>query len=133
MTLHDYFARHSGVGVFASADGDGRVNTAIYAAPHVVSDGTVVFLMREWRSWHNLRSNPRAAYLFLATGSGYSGLRLQLTLLREDQDPLLAATMTRSGLSAVEDQALGPKHLVYFAVDEVRPLVGDADPGVSIR
>lgn len=132
MTLHEYFARHPGIGVFASADGNGQVNTAIYAAPHVAGDGTLVFLMRERRSWSNLQSNPHAAYLFLAGGGGYIGLRLQLTLLREDQDPLLAAAMTRSGLSAVEDQALGPKHLAYFVVDEVRPLVGDGDPGVSI-
>lgn len=133
MTLHEYFVRHPGIGIFASADGDGRVDTAIYAAPHVSGDGTLVFLMRERRSWFNLQSNPRASYLFLAEGGGYVGLRLQLTLLREDQDPLLATAMTRPGLSADEDQALGPKHLAYFTVDEVRPLVGDGDPGVEIR
>jgi len=133
MTLHDYFARQGGYGVLATADRNGRCNTALYAAPHVVADGTVVFLMRERRSWINLQDNPQAAYLYQEAGGGFVGLRLQLRKLREDQEPLLVAAMTRKGLATREDQALGPKHLVYFNVEEVRPLVGEGEAGVDIE
>jgi len=38
---------------------EGReVNTAVYAVPHVVDEGTVAWGMTDGRTWDNVRQNP---------------------------------------------------------------------------
>ena len=67
MSLKQYFETASGTGVLSTADAGGKVDAAIYSTPHVMDDGSVAFIMRERLTHENLRSNPFAAYLFLAT------------------------------------------------------------------
>ena len=55
MNLKDYFEQAQGTGVLATADSEGKVNAAIYSRPHVLDDGTVVFLMRQRLTHHNLQ------------------------------------------------------------------------------
>jgi len=131
MRLKDYFEIHKGAGVLATADANGQVNAAIYARPHVAEDGRVGFIMRERRSWRNICENPNASYLFMAQGTPYSGIRLQLQMDCEEFDEKLILVMTRSWLSPDEDVALGPKHLVYFHIESVRSLVGDDVPDLT--
>ena len=126
MNLRNYFENKNGTGILSTADAQGRVDSAVYARPHVFDDGNVAFLMRERLTHANLQGNPHAAYLFMESGGGYQGVRLFLKKIREDQDPELVEEMTRSWLSPEEDQAKGPKHVVYFAVEKVLPLIGDS-------
>jgi hypothetical protein len=132
MKLSEYFREKSGVGVLATAAGSGEVDTAIYSTPHMLEDGTIAFIMRDRLTHKNLLSNPYASYLFMETGGRYRGIRLFLKKIREDNDPELIAAMTRRHLSPEEDKAKGPKFLVYFAVNEILPLIGSGDPGVSL-
>jgi len=125
MKLTDYFTDVTGTGVLATADAEGRVDSAVYARPKVLTEDTVAFLMRERLTYSNLRSNPYASFLFLEDGQGYRGIRLYLKKLREDQDPKLLDEMTRCWLTPSEDEAKGPKYVVYFSVDKVLPLIGD--------
>ncbi|MCX5839803.1 MAG: pyridoxamine 5'-phosphate oxidase family protein, partial [Deltaproteobacteria bacterium] len=83
MTLKDYFDNAKGYGVLATADGAGKVNTAIYARPHVMDEKTVAFIMAERLTHENLKSNPWAAYLFMEAGGGWSGKRVYLKKLKE--------------------------------------------------
>ena len=76
MDLADYFENHQGLGILATADSDGTVDLAIYAKPHVVSENTVAFVMRERLTHQNLKSNPHAAYMFVEQGEEYIGKRL---------------------------------------------------------
>ncbi|GAB4169629.1 MAG: pyridoxamine 5'-phosphate oxidase family protein [Deltaproteobacteria bacterium] len=124
MNLKSYFTEHKGTGILATADGEGRVNAAIYARPQVAEDGSLVMIMRDRLTRSNLQQNPHAAYLFIEQGPGYRGMRLFLRWLREDDDPELIAQMTRPWLSEEEDAAAGPKYLTWFAVDKVLSLVG---------
>lgn len=133
MTLKDYFESISGICIFSSADRSGKVTTAVYSAPRVMDDGTVAFLMRERLTYRNILENPHAACMVIERGGGYQGVRLFLTKVREDNDPDLIARMTRRNLSAAEDRAKGPKHLVVFAVDRISPLVGDRETGITVR
>lgn len=128
MNLKNYFSEQQGIGVLSTADKDGRVNSAIYARPHVMEDGTLAMIMRERLSYKNLQQNEQAAYLFIEQGGGYQGLRLTLKKLREDDDPELIQQLKRRCLSQEEDAAKGPKHIVYFAVENARKLIGDATP-----
>ena len=60
MTLEAYFEEHKGFGVLSTADGEGRVNAAVYSRPHVMGDGTVAFIMWDRLTHANLQSNPHA-------------------------------------------------------------------------
>lgn len=129
MQPKDYLAQTKGVGVLSTADSAGKVDAAIYAKPHFMDDGTVAFIMRERLTHHNLAENPYAVYLFVEEGHGYKGLRLYLKKLREDTDAELVRKMTRRCLSPEEDEAKGPKFLVYFAVEKMLNLIGGDSPG----
>ncbi|MDX2454834.1 pyridoxamine 5'-phosphate oxidase family protein, partial [Desulfosarcina sp.] len=84
MNHKTYFEETKGMGVLSTADGEGRVNAAVYARPHVMDDGSLAFVMRDRLSHNNLQSNPRAAYLFREEGPGYKGIRLHLTKTHEE-------------------------------------------------
>ncbi|SHJ04555.1 Pyridoxamine 5'-phosphate oxidase [Malonomonas rubra DSM 5091] len=124
MNLKAYFSETAGSGVLSTADGQGRVDAAIYARPHIMEDGTVAMIMRDRLSHKNLQENPYAAYLFREDSPGYRGVRLFLKKEREDDDPELISQLTRRWLTAEEDKAKGPKFLVYFKVEKVLSLIG---------
>ena len=133
MTLKEYFEDRSGTGVLATADGEGKVDAAIYSTPHVLENGTVAFIMRERLTHQNLQSNPYATYLFLEERPGHKGVRLYLKKTKEDTDPDLIAGMTRRHLTPEQDKEKGPKYLVYFGVDKILPLIGGGEAPVTVR
>jgi hypothetical protein len=132
MTLKEYFATVQGTGVLSTADSSGRVDAAIYSAPHIFDDGTLAFLMRERLIHLNLQSNPYAAFLFIENVSGHRGVRLFLKKLKEETDATLIAKMTRRNLTPEEDKQKGPKFLVYFAVEKILPLIGGGENHISV-
>ncbi|MBT8332214.1 MAG: pyridoxamine 5'-phosphate oxidase family protein [Deltaproteobacteria bacterium] len=121
MELKDYFENTKGVGVLATADGDGKVDAAIYARPHFMEDGTLAFIMRDRLTHHNLQSNPHAAFLFMEDGSGYKGKRLFMTKVNEEQDTELLHSLRRR---QYPDSKAEAKFLVFFKLDKELPLVG---------
>jgi hypothetical protein len=122
MKLSEYFDHKKGLGVLSTADGDGKVDAAIYARPHFIEDGTLAFVMRDRLSHHNLRFNPHATYLFKEEGSGYRGKRLFLTRVGEEKNTELLESLRRrkSVYRNRED-----RFLVFFNLDKELPLVGD--------
>ena len=121
MALKDYFEETKGIGVIATADGDGKVNAAIYSRPHFMEDETLAFIMRDRLTHHNLQSNPHATYLFKAEGPGYKGKRLYLTKVREEQDTELLESLRRRQYIDEKDES---KFLVFFQLDKELPLIG---------
>ena len=128
MSLKDYFANTSGFGVLSTANSEGRVDAAVYARPHVINDGNVAFIMAERLTHANLQSNPHAAFLFREEGEGYRGKRLFLTKTGEEKDTKRLMQLRRRG--ACDEEPEG-RHLVFFQVDEVLPLVGAGETIVS--
>ena len=123
MKLAELFPE-GGRGVIGTADADGVVNQAIFAVPHVIDEETLAWGFTEGRSIENLRKNPHASYLYLAPSRGYSGWRLNLTLKRETgEGELLAAIREQTDKVAGSQAGDAVKHVVYFKVDEVRPLM----------
>ena len=122
MKLEGYFDRKKGIGVLSTADSEGKVDAAIYARPHFMEDGSLAIIMRDRLSHHNLQSNPHATYLFKEEGSGYSGKRLFLTRVREEENTELLESLRRrkSTYGNGED-----RFLVFFKLDKELPLVGD--------
>ena len=125
MKLKKYFEETKGTGILATANDAGEVDVAIYSRPHVMDEGTIAFIMADRLSHTNLQSNGRAAYLFKEGGGGRTGKRLYLTWLREEKNSPLIEELRRTH----RDMAPGEdSFLVFFRVDQERPLVGD-QPG----
>ena len=124
MALQHYFEEKSGLGILSTANEKGVVNTAVYARPHVMDENTIAFVMANRLSHANLEANPHAAYLFKEDGHGYRGKRLLLTKIKEEKDTDLLNILRRRTYSDEEEARMKPLSLVYFRVDEERPLVG---------
>jgi hypothetical protein len=86
-----------------------------------MEDGTLVFIMRDRLTHDNLRSNPHAAYLFKESEPGYSGKRLYLTKVKEDQNGELIESLQRR---KYKEKITDERFLVYFQLDKELPLVG---------
>ena len=121
MELKAYFEKTEGKGILATADGDGKVDAAVYARPHFMDDGAIAMIMRDRLTHHNLQSNPHACYLFIEKGPGYKGKRLFLTKIREEQDSELLDSLRRRQYLDKTDES---KFLVFFQIDKELPLVG---------
>lgn len=123
--MREYFESTTGIGVLATADSAGKVDSAIYGRPHVTGEGEVAFIMTDRLSHRNVTENPHACYLFKEDGKGYRGKRLYLTRLRETQDRAKIEELRRRKRENESDE---DRFLVYFSVTDIRPLVGDS-PG----
>ncbi len=132
MTLREYFENTQGTGVLATADGDGRVDAAIYARPHVMDDGSIAFIMLDRLTHKNLETNPHAAFLFVEDGGRYRGVRLFLEKIREDKDPELIGELSRRCLDEKGGNAPGPRFLVYFRLEKILDLIGAGVPDLQL-
>ena len=125
MGLTDYFESAEGTGILATADSDGNVDLAMYARPHMEDDKTVVLVMADKLSHANLQSNPKAAYMFIEKDRSFSGKRLYLKKVREENDPELVQSIRRRKRYDEESEAVSGSSAVYFKVNKIRPWVGD--------
>ena len=123
MELKKYFKNNQGLGVLSSADDSGKVNSAVYARPHIMEDGSLAFIMRDRLTHHNIQSNPNVSYLFKEDGPGYKGKRLYLTKIREEKDSDLISSLSRRSYPSDQDRRES-KFLVFFKLKKERPLVG---------
>ena len=57
MDIKDYFEKKKGLGVLSTADGNGIVNSAIYARPHVMEAGSLAFIMRDRLTHKNIQTS----------------------------------------------------------------------------
>lgn len=125
MNLKTYFEETKGMGVLSTANGDGQVNAAVYARPHVMDDGSLAFIMRDRLSHHNLQSNPQAAFLFREAGPGYKGIRLHLSKTHEESGTALVKELCRR--CRIDDKPDAVRYLVTFNVVKEFPLVGPGE------
>jgi len=124
MDLCDYFESAKGVGILATSDAAGTVDAAIYAKPCIIDDNTIAFSMLERLSYANISSNPHAAYMFLEDTEGYAGKRLYLTKVRDETDSDRIKALKKKHSKIFKPDEIN-RHLVYFTIDRIRPLVGD--------
>jgi hypothetical protein len=123
MKLDELFTL-PGLGVMSTSSSDGKVNSAVYARPHIIDETTLIWGMTDNRTYQNLTRNRHAAFLFKTSGPGFSGVRLTLELIRTEEEGDLLAT-----IKASTDVVVGPgagaavTHAAWFKVVEVRPLI----------
>lgn len=124
MNLMAYFETHLGTGVLATSNKRGGVNMAVYSRPHVKGKNRVSFIMKDRLSHRNLKSNPKAAYLFTDNKKPTGGVRLYLTMTGEDTDQNIVLAERRRTKPVENGEAL---FLVHFKVTKARALIGDTE------
>lgn len=125
MDLKQYFETTSGLGVLATADSNGDVDTAVYSRPHVLDGETIAFIMADRLSHRNLQSNPKAAYLFREDGTGYRGIRLYIEKISEEKNSPLIDEMRKKKHGGDQAGDAKDRFLVRFKITSTRPLTGD--------
>jgi hypothetical protein len=70
-----------------------------------MEEKTVAFIMDERLTHENLKSNPWASYLFMEAGGGWSGKRVYLRKLKEEQNEGLIQEICRKCLSRFKNQS----------------------------
>jgi len=123
MNLAELFA-NPGLGVMSTSSSDGKVNSAVYARPHVIDKSTLVWGMTDKRTYQNLTRNRHAAFLFKVNAPGFTGVRLALELIRTEEEGDLLESIRKN-----TDELVGPgagaavTHAAWFKVTEVRSLI----------
>jgi hypothetical protein len=120
MDLKEYFESNEGVGVLATGDDIGKINTALYSRPNFIEDGKIAFIMPERLTQANLAANPQASYLFIQKTGRYQGKRLHLTLVDAEKNSPRIKELKRS----THGDPAENHWLMVFKVDKVLPLVG---------
>jgi len=124
MSLSEYFENTEGIGVLATADSEGNVDLAIYGKPHMLDDDNLVLVMAQKRSYGNVQSNSKAAYMFMEKGESYKGKRLYIRKTKEETDPEKVEAFRRRKRRDSEEESSTGSRAVYFAIENIRPLVG---------
>lgn len=123
MNLAELFT-NPGLGVMSTSSSDGKVNSAIYARPHVIDETTLVWGMTDKRTYQNLTRNRHAAFLFKTGGPGFTGVRLGLELIKTEEEGEVLEMIKQN-----TDEIVGPgagaavTHAGWFKVTETRPLI----------
>ena len=129
MDLAHYFEETDGTGILATCTPEIRVNQAVYSKPFVVDDNIVAFVMKQGISHQNLRCHLKASYLFIEKGASFKGIRLHLTMQREEKNRSLIETLRVKQPCMYPEGDDSDKFLVFFEVDQLRPLIGDTCEG----
>ena len=127
MNLKDYFESNNGLGILSTVSNQGEVNAAVYSRPHVMDDGSIALIMNDRLSHKNIMENPRAHYLFKEEGPGYQGIRLSISMLREEKNSDLLYELCRRCHTKDTDLEGTDRFLVFFKVEQELPLIGSKD------
>lgn len=125
MGLKKYFNDHKGLGVLSTGDKTGRINSAVYAKPHVIDRERVAFIMADRLTRSNLEENPYALYLFKEDGPGYKGKRLYLKKQGEFRQEKFVHKVCEIAYQSpfCSAEYLKGAYLCSFTVEKVLPLV----------
>lgn len=139
--LMEYFNKISGPGVLSTSGKDGRVDSALFASPHMTDEKTVIVSTAKNRTFANLLENPYAVFMILeqCPGSqtaaempedpekyimGWKGIRVYMKMKEHETSGKMLETI-RSQVAEIvgEEGAMSIYAVLTFEVYEVRPLV----------
>jgi hypothetical protein len=123
MNLAEYFENIKGTGILSTSDSEGNVDAAIYTKPYTIDEQTIAFSMMEHLSYMNIKSNPKACYMFIEKTEGFKGLRIYLTMTGEETDEQKIREIKQ--MHSINYKPDERRHLVYFRVENTWPLVGN--------
>jgi len=122
-----WFNRQPRLGTLATSDGKGNVNSAVFSALNMIDEQTVVLAIGANRSLDNLKSNPKAAFVFFEPAPNpfdWKGARLYLEARSiEASGPLFDQLVAEVRRQVGDLAAANVKAAVTFRIEEVRPLI----------
>jgi len=124
MDFKEYFENVEGTGILSTSDSEGNINSAIYSRPYIISENKIAFSMLERTSYANIKSNPKAAYMFIEECKGYKGKRLYLKMVGEETDENIIEAIRSQRQRKHESKTDETRHFVYFEIENIRPLSG---------
>jgi hypothetical protein len=80
--------------------------------------------MTDGRTFRNISENLHASYLFRQSGPGFSGVRVDLELLRTEEGGDMLERVRRNTREVVGPEAgSAVTHAAWFRIVEIRPLI----------
>jgi len=131
-TARGYLQAEGRSNVLATTDKSGKVNLAVFGSLALADDATVVVMVGDNRTYANLQENPSASSLVTLhgkTGMQQEGCRLYLKVRSIEDEGKMFDEIKGKVRAKVGDAAEMLKHLVWFDIEEVRPIL-DMGQGV---
>ena len=128
----EYLQAEGRSNVLATTDKAGKVNLAVFGSLALVDDETVVVMVGDNRTYANLQANPLASLLVTLhgkTGMQQEGCRVYLKVRSMEDGGKMFDEIKGKVRAKVGDAAEMLKHLVWFDIEEVRPIL-DMGQGV---
>ena len=121
------FNKQSRIGVLATSNQNGEVNTAVFGSPRMIDEDTVIMAIGENRTLSYLEENPKASFLVVEPGAeraSWNGARLYLQVEAFERfGELLDSFREKIRKEAGDTSANAIKAAIRFKIIGVRPLI----------
>jgi hypothetical protein len=121
------FNKETRIGVLATSNKKGDVNTAVFGSPRMIDEDTVIMAIGDNRSLQYLQENPKASFIVVEPGEGpaaWKGARLYLEMDSfERYGELLDSFREKIRKVAGDKSANAIIAAIRFNVTDVRALI----------
>jgi hypothetical protein len=121
------FNKQSRIGVLATSNKNGDVNTAVFGSPRMIDENTVIMAIGDNRSASYLEENPRASFLVVEPGAepaSWGGARLYLEVEAFERfGELLDSFREQIRKTAGDSSANAIQAAIRFKITYVRSLI----------
>lgn len=125
--LMKMFNKQTRIGVLATSNKKGDVNTAVFGSPRMIDDETIIMAIGDNRSFEYLQENPKASFIVIEPGAdpaSWGGARLYLEVAAlESYGELLDSFREQIRKTAGNTSADAIKAAVRFKITGIRPLI----------
>ena len=124
--VKEYLSVPNKVNVLSTSNKAGESNIAMFGSVVLKDDSTLMLVLRENRTYTNLRENPHAALLVIIpgrTGPETEGCRMYIKVSTIEDSGATLEEMKTQIRAKIGDRADTLKYLVIFDILETRPIV----------
>jgi hypothetical protein len=124
------FNKEMRIGVLASTNTAGDVNTAVFGSPRMIDENTIIMAIGDNRSYHYLQENPKASFIVVEPGESpaeWKGARLYLEVEAfERYGEVLDSFREKIRKIAGNTSANAIVAAIRFKITDVRPLIASS-------
>ena len=125
--LMQMFNKQTRIGVLATSNSGGAVNTAVFGSPRMIDENTVIMAIGDNRTYQYLQENPKASFIVVEPGENptqWRGARLYLEVDSfERYGELLDSFRQNIRKTAGNASADAIQAAIRFKIVDVRPLI----------
>ncbi len=124
--LMAYFNKRPRIAAFGTTDQEGKVNVVVLGSPEMTDEKTVVLLLRNSRTFANLKGNPHAALTIIEPGKTlpeWKGVRVYLKMIDyQTSGEKLEARRAKAAMTLGEERARLIHAVVTMEISDLKPL-----------